>query len=75
MEEKELQVIDFGEMWESVFGNKAINIDEEIQKQAHWLANKFSARNGYTSTEDLLLEMGQFVKNIMLDKYNISEDD
>lgn len=55
--------------------NKLDEIDAEIRKQAYWLANKFSVRNGYTSTEEVLLEMGQFVKNIMLDKYNINEND
>lgn len=48
-------------------------IDEEIKQQAHWLANKFSARYRYTTTEELLLEMGRFVKNRMLDKYNLEK--
>jgi len=53
--------------------NKQDEIDSEIRKQAYWLANKFSIRNGYTSTEEVLLEMGQFVKNLMLDKYGIGK--
>ena len=51
-----------------------MTIDEEINEQAHWLANKFSVRYGYTSTEQVLLEMGQFVKNRMLDKYNLENE-
>ena len=52
-----------------------ITIDEEIKKQAHWLANNFSTRNGYTSMEENLIKMGKFVKNRMLDKYNLENED
>lgn len=52
-----------------------ITIDEEIKEQAHWLANNFSTRNGYTSMEENLIKMGKFVKNRMLDKYNLENED
>jgi hypothetical protein len=51
-----------------------ITIDEEIKEQAHWLANNFSTRNGYTSMEENLIKMGKFVKNRMLDKYNLKNE-
>jgi hypothetical protein len=51
-----------------------ITIDEEIKEQAHWLANNFSTRNGYTSMEENLIKMGEFVKNRMLDKYNLKNE-
>lgn len=51
-----------------------ITIDEEIKEQAHWLANNFSTRNGYTSMEENLIKMGEFVKNRMLDKYNLKDE-
>ena len=50
-----------------------MDIDEEIKKEANWLANNFSTRNGYTSMEENLIKMGEFVKNRMLDKYEQSE--
>lgn len=72
-EDGRLVEVDFGEIWEDMFG-KEQTIDEEIKEQAHWLANNFSTRNGYTSMEENLIKMGQFVKNRMLDKYNLEYD-
>ena len=72
-EDGRLVEVDFGEIWEDMFG-KEQTIDEEIKKQAHWLANNFSTRNGYTSMEENLIKMGKFVKNRMLDKYNLKNE-
>lgn len=72
-EDGRLVEVDFGEIWEDMFG-KEQTIDEEIKKQAHWLANNFSTRNGYTSMEENLIKMGEFVKNRMLDKYNLKNE-
>lgn len=73
-EDGRLVEVDFGEMWEDMFG-KEQTIYEEIKEQAHWLANNFSTRNGYTSMEENLIKMGEFVKNRMLDKYNLENED
>lgn len=36
---------------------------EKIREHAHWLANRFSTRHGYSSIEDCLIEMAKFVDN------------
>lgn len=64
---------DFNDMVSRIYEDR-ITIDEEIKKEAHWLANNFSTRNGYTSMEENLIKMGEFVKNRMLDKYNLEND-
>lgn len=64
---------DFNDMVSKIHENR-VSIDEEIKEQAHWLANNFSTRNGYTSMEENLIKMGEFVKNRMLDKYNLEND-
>lgn len=65
---------DFNDMVSKIHENR-VSIDEEIKEQAHLLANCFSVRYGYTSTEELLLEMGEYVKNRMLYKYNLENED
>ena len=64
---------DFNDMVSKIHEN-IVSIDEEIKEQAHWLANNFSTRNGYTSMEENLIKMGEFVKNRMLDKYNLENE-